>query len=229
LFTEPKDAAAKKNGDLSQTAKSHLISIYIAEYWGRKTELSNKEVLKGKLVEPESIKIISILDGEIYEKNTERKSNEWITGECDINALTMTIEAKSSWSAESFLPQLTTPLDKMLEYQGYGYMWLWDKPQHKVCHVLCNTPDILIQGELRKLLYSMDVISEESHEYKEAAAELMKNMIFDDIPIQERCISRIVERNEEIIEQIPQKVTKAREFLSYFHKKHTNLNKKTNT
>ena len=40
---------------------------------------------------------------------------------------------------------------------------------------------------------------------------------FEEIPLEEREITHIVPRNEQIIAAIPQKVGKARDFLNYLH------------
>jgi hypothetical protein len=68
----------------------------------------------------------------------------------------------------------------------------------------------------------MDVVSDESPEYKEAAAELIRNLTYDDIPLEERIIRREVLRDETVIEQIPGKVKKAREYLAYMENLHLN-------
>jgi hypothetical protein len=221
LFMEPKDAAAKKAGELSGTAKTYLIKTYIREYWKREKDFTNKQMQKGILGEDSLITLLSRVDKKIYSKNEVRESNEWATGHADIVVEDEIIDGKASWDAETFLPKLIEPVDKLYNIQLQTYMWLYDKPKARLSYGLVNTPDMIVQNELKRLLYSMDVISEESFEYKQAAEELMRNMIFDDIPISERVISIEVPRDEEIISQMPYKVEKARQFLQYFHEKHT--------
>lgn len=223
LFQEPKDAASKKAGELSGTAKTYLIKTYIREYWGRDKDFTNDKMQKGILAEDDAISLLSRVDGVLYSKNQERKSNQWLTGHADIVEEDIVIDCKSSWDAESFLPKILEPIDKMYNIQLQAYMWLYDKPKAKLSYCLVNTPDMIIQNELKKLLYSMDVISEESPEYQKAAKELVKNMTFDDIPIHERVISHEIPRDEEIVSQFPPKVQKAREFLEHFHQKHISL------
>jgi hypothetical protein len=223
LFMEPKDAAAKKNGELSGTAKTYLIKTYIKEYWHREKDFTTKEMQKGILAEPELIQLFSVVDGKIYSKNDERKDNEWATGHADIVEPEELMDGKASWEAETFLPKLLEPLDKLYNIQLQTYMWLYDKPKARLMYGLVNAPDLIVQNELKSLLYRMDVISEESPAYKIASQELLKNMIFDDIPPEERVISIPVPRDQEIIDQMPSKVRKAREFLQIFHEKHISL------
>ena len=70
----------------------------------------------------------------------------------------------------------------------------------------------------------MNVISEESPDYVEAAAGLEINMIYPDLPLNEKILLFPVSRDESVIEKIAQKVQKARQFLSEFEKMHTNFN-----
>ncbi len=226
LFSEPKDAAAKKAGELSGTAKTYLIKTYIKEYWGREKDITTKEMQKGILAEQELIQLFSIVDGKIYSKNDQRMENEWTTGHADIVEPEEIIDGKASWDAETFLPKLLEPIDKLYNIQLQTYMWLYNKPKARLMYGLVNAPDSIVQNELKSLLYRMDVISEESPAYQIASKELIKNMIFDDIPPEERVISIEIPKNDEIISQMPEKVQKARQFLQQFHEKHMNLYKK---
>ncbi len=44
LMTEPQSKAAKDAGELSKTAKSHLLDVYIAEKYGRKRDIQTKQM-----------------------------------------------------------------------------------------------------------------------------------------------------------------------------------------
>ena len=95
-----------------------------------------------------------------------------------------------------------------------------------ICYCLTSAPNSLVEDEKRKLLYRMNVVSDESPEYKLASLELDNDMIFEDIPINERILKFRVDRDDEMIENIYQKVRKAREFLADFELKHMNFNTK---
>lgn len=222
LFTEPKDKKDKDAGELSKTAKMFLIKIYIQEHWGRRKDIVTKCMGKGILCEDDAIALIGNVEGRKYAKNLKRESNEWITGHADIITDDFVYDTKVSWEAETFLPKLCEPLDKMYYIQLQCYMWLYNKEKAKLCYCLVSAPDMLVQNERKRLLYNMDVVTDESPEYKFAETELLKNMIFNDIQPHERVISHLVYRNEEIIKILPEKVLKAREFLSQFQKLHLN-------
>ncbi len=226
LFTEPREVAAKKAGELSATAKGHLIKIYIEEYWGRKKDVQTKQMSKGTNAEEEVIALLTYVDEVKYLKNNLRYSNEWATGHADIVLEDEIIDVKASWEPETFMPKILEPLDKTYNIQLQTYMWLYGKPKARLVYGLVNTPDFLLKNELQRLLYSMDVISDMSPEYIKAAKDLTKNHVFNDIPPEERIISIEVPRNEEIIDQMPGKVEKARKYLAEIHEKHLNLSSK---
>mgnify|MGYP006982810726 FL=1 len=74
------------------------------------------------------------------------------------------------------------------------------------------------------LLKKLDVISEESPEFVREAMKLELNMKFDDIAMEERILMFEVNRNEDDILRIEQKVEKAREFLQDIENTHKNFN-----
>jgi hypothetical protein len=81
----------------------------------------------------------------------------------------------------------------------------------------------IVESEKKRLLWAMDVISEESPAYKKAVEELEKLMIFEDIDYRERVIVQPVERNEELIQKMKDKVPVLRQWFKDFHEKHMNL------
>ncbi len=50
-MTEPQAKADKDAGNLSKTAKTHLLEIYIAEKYGRRKDVQTKQMKKGIQVE----------------------------------------------------------------------------------------------------------------------------------------------------------------------------------
>lgn len=220
LFTEPQSKADREAGLLSKTAKTHLIEVYARELWGMEKDIVTKQMRKGIEAEEQGIALLSIIDGIKYSKNEERLENDYISGHADVVHLDTVTDLKISWDAFTFLPKLIEEVDKCYYYQVQGYMWLWDKPKARISYALVNTPDNIIEGEKYRLLRSMDVVSEESPEYIKAARKLENNMKFDRIPIHQRVIHHYVDRNDDIINMIPSKVEKAREFLHEIYNKH---------
>jgi hypothetical protein len=224
LFTEPVSKADKEAGVLSKTAKTHLIEVYAKELWGVEKDIVTQKMRKGTDAEEDGITLLSRVDKAFYVKNDERKENEWISGHADIVEEDIITDLKLSWDAFTFLPKMMDEPEKNYLYQLHGYMMLWDKQGARISYALVDTPQNIIDGEKYRLLKNMDVISEESPEYIRAAEKLEASMKFSHIKPEHRVIHQIIDRNEEIIQKIPQKVQKAREYLSEIYQTHMNIN-----
>jgi len=178
---------------------------------------------KGVEVEQESIDLLSMYLKKPFVKNTERFSNKYITGLPDIIDDGI-IDIKSSYDLWTFLGNIPDKLDNLYYWQMMSYMWLTGKTKATIAYCLVNTPDNIIQQEKYYLLKKLDVISEESPEFVREAMKLELNMKFDDIVMDERILMFEVNRNEDDILRIEQKVEKAREFLQDIENTHKNFN-----
>ena len=149
IMTDPKG----KNEVLSVGAKTAIEKIAKELVYGYDEEISSKYMEKGILVEDDSIKLYNEVFFTDYTKNTERRSNDWITGEADIVTPVKIIDIKSAWSLATF-PATSARADKIeYEWQGRAYMWLWDVDQFEIAYCLVNTPDELIGHEQQDLHY----------------------------------------------------------------------------
>jgi hypothetical protein len=227
LFTEPQAKADKDAGNLSKTAKTHLKSVYVREKYGREKDIVTKQMKKGIEQEELSITLLSRVLKKVFQKNEQRLKNQFITGLPDIfegeaieNA-TAIYDVKSSFDFFTFIANVGEPLDKDYYYQLQGYMYLSNAPIAYIAYCLVDCPDWMIEGEKYKLLRSMNVISEESPEFVEAAAKVDKAMTFSDVEKEDRVLIFTVNRDEETIEKIGQKVSKAREYLAELETIHT--------
>lgn len=143
-----------KGSALSETAKKLIQDEVRNEYFGVRERISNKAMQKGIDCEQQSIDLLNNVEFRLskpYKKNTERRSNEWITGECDIyDPDTKLIrDIKTSWSLATF-PLFATNADDY-EWQMRGYMMLWDCEAASVDYCLVDTPEHLIGYEQREL------------------------------------------------------------------------------
>lgn len=146
LMTEPK---TKAEGPLSVGAKTHIRSLVAQEVYGVDFEVTSKEMEKGILVEPDAIQLLNRVRGLSLAKNTERKSNAWITGEADLfNPVDKRgHDLKCSWSIATFPICSAACEDKLYEWQMRGYMWLWDAQEWEVNYALLSTPEHLAKWE----------------------------------------------------------------------------------
>ena len=146
LMTEPK---TKAEGPLSVGAKTYIRSLAAQEIFGIDFEISSKHMEKGLLVEADAIDMLNRVRGLDLSKNTERRQDQFITGEADLIDW-QTGEGrdlKCSWSAATFPISVDDCRDKLYEYQMRGYMRLWDAPRWHVDYCLLDTPEKLIGFE----------------------------------------------------------------------------------
>ena len=132
---------------LSQTAKSYIIEKAKQDFYGYRSELTNKYVLKGIEQEQDSIDLLNLVRVENYAKDCPPAENEWLTGCCDIITEDRVLDIKTSWSLDTF-PATTFELKDTSDYewQGRAYMWLYDRPFFELCYVMVSThPEFLSQ------------------------------------------------------------------------------------
>lgn len=220
IMTEPKEKTKKDAGDLSESAKTHLMDVYVSRKYGRRTDVFSKYLEKGLAVEEESITLYSRVKKEFFKKNDQHLTNEYIMGSLDlykgksILEATRVVDIKSSWDIFTFFRNITKPINKDYYWQLQGYMALTGAKESTLAYCLVNTPELMILDEERKLMYRMNAGTYENPEYIEACSELRKLAEYDDIPMSERVIEFTVERNDEDIERMYKKVQKCRSFLN---------------
>lgn len=146
LMTEPR---SKTEGPLSKGAKTYIRSLAAQEIFGVEFEFSSKEIQKGIVCEPDSIALLNKVRGLNLTKNSERRSDGVLTGECDLFDAKRGRghDIKTSWSVATFPITVEDCKDDLYEYQMRGYMRLWDASEWSVDYCLVDTPDDLIRNE----------------------------------------------------------------------------------
>jgi hypothetical protein len=151
---------AAKDKSLSSGAKTFLETLAKEYLYGYHEVVSTKYTEKGLIVEEQSIALYNSVFFTDYTKNTERRTDDYITGECDIIVPGVKgVDIKSSWSLSTFPATAAAGADKLYEWQCRGYMRLWDVPVWEVAYCMVNTPDELIRNEQPELHY-VDEIDE---------------------------------------------------------------------
>lgn len=116
--------------------------------------VTSKYMEKGLIVENDSIALYNSRFFTNYVKNTERRQNDYITGECDIwtgPPAKKIIDTKSVWSRKTFPMTSKKGESRDYEWQMRGYMWLWEADEAEVAYCLVDTPEELIGYEQRDL------------------------------------------------------------------------------
>lgn len=150
LMTEPK---TQKEGPLSVGARTYLRELAAQALFGVEFEFSSRETEKGIRCEGDSIALLNRVRGLSLVKSAERRSNGWITGECDLfhAATRRGHDVKTPWSIKTFPITVADCEDKLYDWQARGYMALWDADEWSVDYCLINTPDDLIGWEPQHL------------------------------------------------------------------------------
>lgn len=227
LMTNPQNKSDKEAGNLSATAKAHLIEVYAKELFDFEKQLDNKYIRKGNSVEQEAIDEISLMIKRPLEKNEGRFYNDYFVGTPDVIYAPICIDAKSSYDWLTFLKNISGELDSDYEAQMQGYLNLLGFEKGYIVYVLLDTPPEELEKQKYYLFTKGNYISEESPEFLRLWAEKEKNLIFSNHPIEERVLFFPVEADPEFIKAAEQKVIKARKFLQEFYETHKNFNEST--
>lgn len=147
IMTEPKS----KSDKLSVGAKTAITKMAKEAVYGYDERITSKPMTKGIQCEDQSIELLNSVLFASHAKNTERKTNEWITGECDIFTGSKIIDIKSSWSLATFPALAEDGENKTYTWQLAAYMWLWDVDSAAIAYCLVSTPEELIGYEDPKL------------------------------------------------------------------------------
>lgn len=185
-----------------------------SKLYNREKEFSNKYTQKGQIVENNSIDIIAnqLGYGMLF-KNEQYFENDFLTGTPDIITKDVIIDAKSSWDVFTF-PFFDTEPDKNYWWQGQGYMNLTGRRKFKVCYVLTDTPEHLIEKEMRSYAWRT------GYEYDELNyGEWYKKMTYADIDESLRIKAFSFDYDEKAIEGVNVRVLECREYINSLIKK----------
>lgn len=146
LMTEPKTRA---EGDLSMGARTYLRNLAKEAIFGVEFEIGGKEIEKGLRVENEAIALLNKVRGLNLVKNTERRNNGFITGECDLFDAPRRRghDIKAPWSIKTFPGWVVDCVNPLYDWQMRGYMMLWDADEWEVNYTLVDTPEDLRRNE----------------------------------------------------------------------------------
>lgn len=157
----------KNNPELPTGAKTYCKKWLKSTRFDRWPELLNKYIEKGNTTEEHGFTLacVQLKLGMIY-KNTERRNNGFIQGECDIHIPTVEIiDNKSSWDLDTF-PMFEAAPKPEHEWQIQGYCELYDVPRGRVTYTLNDAPE--------KMLY--DAVK--WHDDLQQRARIIRNMVF---------------------------------------------------
>ena len=200
-----------KSEFLSQTAKTYIHELVLEDKYGIKKEFSSRYTDKGNAVEDESISLVNdVLELNFIYKNEEHFTNDWITGTPDVNTEDVLLDVKSSWDATTF-PFFETEIPtKEYFFQLQGYLWLTNKTEALLCYCLVDTPIEMVEDEIRRAHWKLHKLDEDL----DLREEVESKHQFSHIPKNRRVKVFYVQKDEQVIEQIKEKIELAREYYN---------------
>lgn len=235
----------RKNAKLTLTegVKKILHRLTWEHLANRSKRLENKFLTKGTVVEERSLSAYSETIDALVMKNTKRKTNEFLSGECDVARYKIK-DIKSSYSWHTF--PLTSDIipSSVYEWQLDGYMWLFNYQRSELVYCLVDTPFKLIDDEIRRLDWKHNIftnegnIREDNSEIIDLVVEVVSGLIytfegledycqqstqvniewfigkFKEVPIEIRVKVFKHNREEKRIEQLKEMITLAREYMN---------------
>ncbi|MGB0861304.1 MAG: hypothetical protein ACPGXZ_00220 [Saprospiraceae bacterium] len=204
-------ASRSKKEQLSKTAKSYIQDVVLEHKYGIKKEFSSRYTDKGNECEEDSITLANeVLNVGFIYKNEEHFENDYITGTPDVNTNEVLLDVKTSFDGTTF-PFFEDEIpNKDYYYQLQGYMWLTGKEEALLVYCLTNTPEQIVEDEIRRVHWKEHKL-EESDEIRHFV-EAKHN--FDHIPLEKRVKVFKIQKDEAVIEAIKEKIELAREYYN---------------
>jgi hypothetical protein len=181
-------ANSRTKGQLSKTAQTYAQEWLKEQIYGRRKDISSKYLDKGNQLEEESIEFLTNnSDYGFLIKNEEHFENDFLTGTPDIITKDEVIDMKNSWDCFTFPLFFDAIPNKDYMYQLQGYMALTGLKKAKLVYTLMTTPKDINFGK----------------EYN-----------YDEIEAKYRIKTFVVERDDEIIEQIKLRVEEINNYIN---------------
>lgn len=140
----------RDNPEISEGAKTYCKNWLKGYLYGRRKDVKSKYIDKGNSTEEDGFTLMATeLIGDMVYKNTERRSNEWCEGECDLFHKGIVYDNKSSWDLSTF-PMFETEIpDKKYWWQLQVYAWLWEAEKAVLSYTLNDADRDMIEQALR--------------------------------------------------------------------------------
>lgn len=171
---------------LSASCRKYLKTMAIEIQYKRKKRMTNKYIKKGIAVENASIELYSEWKGYHLDNNTKRVSNDFLTGETDLEftdvkgKVNKVTDIKSSYDIDSFEDNRDEDAKKSNYLQLQGYCILHDCQESSVANVLTNNDFTLINDEIRRETYKLKADELEGFDVPLVRVlEIAKDNIFD--------------------------------------------------
>lgn len=132
---------------LSVGAKTYLRTLAKQVMYGVHFDVDVKYMRKGNACEQDGIDLLNKILFKRYVKNTTRIETDLMSGECDILQPDYIRDTKIAWSLQTFPATQEDAHDSDYEWQGRGYMHLYDRPLFYLDYLMVTTPEEMCSYE----------------------------------------------------------------------------------
>lgn len=198
-----------KSDPLSQTTKTYLRELWIAEVYGREKYITSKYMDKGITCESDSLDLVKTVSGKTFFKNQKKLENDYIIGTPDVIDDLFVLDIKTSWDIWTFSSVDADKAKKDYYGQLLGYMILTGKQASKLAYCLVNTPEDIVSYELYKLKASGSI-----KDTPEGEEEALKNYQFDDIDPKNRMKIYDFDFDKEVEKKLYERIILSREYMN---------------
>ena len=208
--------ARSKTEVLGLTAKKVVRKQWLKDVYGYQEVLTTAPILKGLRMEGESCDLIKqVLGGEFRKKydDTTALTNDFISGHPDIVLQKESVveDIKNPYTLATYLE---ADVSKAYEYQGLGYLDLTGKDTFRLIYTLnpCSEEDI--HNQLIRHGYALGNDTSEDFQMIETQLRHNNDLITNILKPEERVKVFTIERDDDKIQAIHDRVEEARE---YYH------------
>ena len=199
IMTNPRS----KTELLSKTTITYMDKYRKEELYGRREEITSKQMDKGIQMEAEAIELAArYYNWGMVFKNEKELHNDFMTGTPDVILSDTVIDIKCPWSCFTF-PLFDQEPDKNYWWQLQGYMALTGLEKAKLVYCLMDLPEDLLESEIyyaqKRNVFS---IEEEVRAYH----------TYSNLPDKMRIKSFDIARDQAAIDSIYTRVEECREY-----------------
>lgn len=194
-----------------KSTEDYLVELWVQETFGREKDVYSKYMEKGTRQEEEAITLLSEIKAELFFKNEQDFENEWITGTPDILKGKVVRDVKCSWDIFTFISTKYGKLNQDYYWQLQSYMDLTGAEIAYLDYCLVDTPLNLIDKEKRNIEYNLELTNQQ--DLLAAKSEINRSMTYSDIPKKDRVYTIEIERNEDDIQRIHERVELCRQWI----------------
>ena len=183
-------------------------------------------MIRGIKTENLGMELLSKIDNKKYYKYKKQEENEYLTAVLDvidaktIDKATKIFDIKSSNDINAFYNKADDPFTKSNILQMQGYFSVTGISVGEIVHCLVGEPQNVIDEQEQLLFRKLCQDGKPTEKYIKEWEKALNSMCYTDIPEQNRLASKLIERDDEIIETINATIRECRKWLNSYHEIH---------